>query len=73
MTDWQDIETAPKDGTCIRLRYRDSLGYFGGGVRTSWDGAGWVINTDHGQIPIGPLPPTHWRPAPEPPMDGEQP
>ena len=68
MTDWQPIETAPKDGTNILLVNRRGLmatGLWMAGIR----GRGWFLrggtkpdtffNDHHG--------PTHWMPLPPPP------
>ena len=66
MSDWRPIETAPKDGTEVRLlcpggedrgHYDDYNGRFPG----EWSIPGeWSTRHGHGE-------PTHWMPLPEPP------
>jgi hypothetical protein len=62
MTDWQPIETAPRDGTeiivCRRFEGRKFMGV------VMWDGRYWTI--DYG-FPFYFDNPTHWMPLPEPP------
>lgn len=69
MTDWQPIETAPKDGTCILV-----CDYFGTAI-ASWQVPGeeaaaegceptWLA---HSQECEEYLDPTYWQPLPEPP------
>jgi len=68
MTDWQDIATAPRDGTKV-------LGYCRGGDwmaviwcepgTTSWQGRPFWSNVRE-QVD-----PTHWSPLPAAPKDGE--
>lgn len=59
MSDWQPIETAPKDGTVIDLWSRD----FGRLTDEWWDieDQCWALS--------GIARPTHWMPIPEPPND----
>jgi hypothetical protein len=79
MSQWMDIETAPKDGTVI-LVYAEqgmSMSDFGlediefNGMHVAvWDaygGGAWVIASypDMGDVVTGD--PTHWRPLPPPP------
>ena len=60
-TDWQPIETAPKDGTVIQLfdpdHFKESSGQFMGNYDEGWysEHYDWILN------------PTHWMPLPEPP------
>ena len=61
MDTWQPIETAPKDGTHIRLRFRDAFGYYDGHGEDSWSGTGWVAHTPHGLVKVKALA-THWKP-----------
>lgn len=72
MTEWQDIRTAPKDGTEILL-FID--GFYPKRVIARWYGpwSNWMV----GAFPndpareeyhrIGAKVPTHWMPLPEPP------
>lgn len=69
-TDWQPIETAPKDGTVFIA------------ASTLADGASWVFGTaswrnswPHGFVERGTLATgwTHWMPLPEPPVQVNQP
>ena len=74
MTDWQPIETAPKDGTPIRLwsrlgefEWRSREGYWNGGWRKRWE-----TLSIHGRSLA--LNPTHWQPLHAPTVrtpDGE--
>lgn len=61
MTDWQPIETAPKDGARI-------LGTDGHSVEVIYNarGTGWFNQS--AEISMWRVfPPTHWMPLPEPP------
>jgi len=62
MTEWQPIETAPKDGDSVLTwdGERVDMAHWS----TFGDGPGcWVVdNTDVG------IKPTHWMPRPEPPV-----
>lgn len=64
MTDWQPIETAPKDGELLAW-VRTAAG---GRVATiEWCGGQWVESYDlAGWMPK--YGPTHWMPLPEPPV-----
>ncbi|MBN9600695.1 MAG: hypothetical protein J0G28_13625 [Afipia sp.] len=63
MSGWQDIATAPKDGTFVLLHHadwpNDVEGFWHRGTKS------WSANT---RIPdlenrvVGPEPPTHWKP-----------
>ena len=63
LTQWQPIETAPRDGSGF-------LGY----VRKDWiegfywTGAEWAYLSDSDLIPTGRKQPTHWMPLPAPPV-----
>ena len=66
MSDWQDISTAPKDGTRLLLWMREwaapSTGQYYGessGWGMFWDGAMYRFQ------------PTHWMPLPAPPHSKE--
>lgn len=65
MAGWQPIETAPKDGTRVKLRFATGLDEEGT-FRTTYGGEWHVKSFTH-------LPwanePTHWMPLPEPPAD----
>lgn len=64
---WQDIETAPKDGTDI-LGYTPRNGHM---WRTNWVeiylNADNTFNQPHWSCGIYTYQPTHWRPLPTPP------
>lgn len=62
MSDWQPIETAPKDGTSVLIYGGNPLGPL---IARSWGGSVW----SDGSFP-GVTDPTHWQPLPEPPEDG---
>ena len=77
MTDWQPIETAPRDGTKIILYVEGSVveGHFD-------DHYGWGDDTEAEKWRVVSLPfhgcdccshpnalPTHWHPLPAPPKD----
>jgi hypothetical protein len=62
MTEWQPIETAPKDGTKI-IVYRPNAEYqpiVGVDYWSKELGNVWANSNEHRQ-------PTHWMPLPEPP------
>lgn len=63
MTEWQPIETAPKDGTAIWV---SAVGV-GEPVRTVQHWYGEWVNIYNGDS-IG-WEPTHWMPLPAPPLD----
>ena len=82
MTDWQPIETAPKDGTAVLVMRNTWPGIRGGrarrcdGINTvvaEWwanesGGSGaWICYMGLTQDPKCPFEPTHWMPLPEPP------
>jgi hypothetical protein len=73
MSEWQPIETAPKDGTKILLGYFPDPVYEGASVMRSWEVAFWhgihrkwcgreLLNSE------GYFSPTHWMPLPEYPL-----
>ena len=75
MTEWQPIETAPKDGTPMLLFYPILGVCFG-----CWDHIGtadWWIADSVGEDPSGwrcpyqedDMEPTHWMPLPAPPKE----
>lgn len=64
MSEWQPIETAPKDGTHVLMYRRQDISeawwqkkFIGEGYE--WGGTGWAYPDF--------APPTHWMPLPEPP------
>ncbi len=60
--DWQDIATAPRDGTHMLVT---GMGYWEQFWAVAyWDGEAWRQQDDDGASLI---PPTHWRPLPAPP------
>ena len=68
MSEWQSIETAPKDGTLF-LGYRDSDGCVREAYRVQRDDCEmWCFGGSSGAENIAPwLKPTHWMPLPPPP------
>ncbi len=61
MTDWQSIESAPRDGTWCIVHYNDKCSP----IITFYDEecfSGWAH-----QDRMGGNTPTHWMPLPEPP------
>ena len=79
MSEWQPIETAPKDGIAVLL-YAEREGWEGmprivcglyGGLGPRWTiyGCG---PTRHGEQWLDTCVPTHWMPLPEPPKDTDQ-
>lgn len=61
MTDWQPIETAPKDGTPILVWIDDHV------AEVEWDEDGWIGVWEDISSSSGDDYPTHWMPLPEPP------
>lgn len=71
MTDWQPIETAPKDGRQFYCGwfYRGRFIYEIGKVRTWESGQSSVVHGRSSHL----IYPTHWMPLPPPPTeDNEQ-
>jgi hypothetical protein len=69
MSDWQPIETAPKDGTAILAYYPDKAGFTARQdvvpvFWSGWGGGVWENSTSGGK-PF--QQPTHWMPLPGPP------
>lgn len=66
MTDWQPIETAPKDGedTILFWDGKVVVGFFLDNSRTARPWKGWRL---HAGSAWPPGYPTHWMPLPEPP------
>jgi hypothetical protein len=73
MSEWQPIETAPKDGRVV-IAYQPG-GVYGNGISypasvgtTYWRDAD-SLNPGHWTGPYNPRDyPTHWMPLPEPPV-----
>ena len=73
--EWQPIETAPKDGRMIMLRAHSEKWQ----GPAYWDGMTWIcFRVPKDGFPAGHTflwafnaGPTHWRPLPAPPKDGE--
>ena len=64
MTDWQDISTAPRDGTRCNLKFRDAAGsYEGKGVYFLHDEGKWIRIDPPTLVKARP---THWREAKPP-------
>jgi len=71
---WQDIETAPRDGTTILAHYPSKVGYVArqdiAPIHWSgWGGGVWE-NSNSGMKPSDQ--PTHWMPLPPSPNPGSQ-
>jgi len=76
---WQSIETAPKDGTRIRLGHelvpgfatKDPHGF--GAVSGTWEGERWALSSffiiPGGRYGLMTEAPTHWQPLPTPPQE----
>lgn len=67
MSDWQTIDTAPKDGERFLASHEKS-----GVIHISWHGKtshiplyGWCVGDDPEDIDL--WTPTHWMPLPSPP------
>jgi hypothetical protein len=70
MSEWQPIETAPKDGAEILLGFAGEKWIVQGrwvGDYKARDGAWWALNNDPTDAWGGELYPTHWMPLPSPP------
>ncbi len=68
MSEWQPIETAPRDGTHVIVAYDEIVGE----ARFDDEGgphAGWYWTDQHWTDAVGgeAFYPTHWQPLPEPP------
>jgi hypothetical protein len=68
MSEWQDIRTAPKDGSFI-IAAKESVfpafevTRFPYPLKQRWNGKKWEADDGHVYAPQ----PTHWQPLPEPP------
>lgn len=69
---WQDIATAPRDGTlvqlyCARAELPVSVGYYENTAGIPWESADrWVMFEMDGMVSA--FMPTHWRPLPAAPQ-----
>jgi hypothetical protein len=62
--EWQDIASAPKDGTLCALRFRDPLGVYESLLpHFLHDDGLWYLYEPPTQLKMRP---THWKPAPPP-------
>ncbi len=79
MSDWQPIETAPKDGStillCVSNSEREPVIVTGLWVTEAMDWSGWPITEPtwrevwcHFQLASDGDNPTHWMPLPTPPQ-----
>lgn len=74
MSDWQPIQTAPKDGTPILLGWNNvagrdvAIGQFGSAAE--FEGVWGFIDAVFDFVPLDPQP-THWVPLPPPPGDAD--
>ena len=66
MSEWQPIETAPKDGKYI-LAVRNAVGHRAVTVIVFDEVLGWVGRTVEDEKKMVKYQPTHWMPLPEPP------
>lgn len=75
MTEWQPIETAPRDGTLIIIaykvfgRYRVYPASYGVGGFVDSDFAWGILDHDGSTNAVKTGEPTHWMPLPEPPEE----
>jgi hypothetical protein len=76
MSEWQDIETAPRDGTTVLLALAQTRTYAGevwaafwhDGSKNHWRREGWYDEVDREHLLIAkPVQPDFWMPFPEPP------
>jgi len=73
---WQDISTAPKDGTYV-IVYQTGV-WEPSQTICCWDGSwgddGWWMCCDgkDPEIPLRGPDPTHWQPLPPPPLNTEE-
>lgn len=64
MTEWQPIETAPKDGRWILTWTTDISHAFSPYLVVRWKGNEWCYEAGKDFFA-----PTHWTPLPEPPKE----
>ena len=68
MSEWQPIETAPRDGTFVLL-FLPHIETVRTGYWSHMTGKGWMINwaSTYRTSVDGPV--THWQPLPDPPAE----
>lgn len=75
MSEWQPIETAPKDGSSVLL-WSEAWDMSWGVVIGSYDAGAWVTSegqtADDDEDEFGSIAPTHWMPLPPPPSPATQ-
>lgn len=73
--DWQDIDSAPKDGSMF-LAYNPFMGVYSTSYTIGWKKTDGTIDMEYRGFPCGQssgmlgrwdCQPTHWMPLPEPP------
>lgn len=73
MSEWQPIETAPRDGTVVLVCGHGSAGYYVADAKWDTDEEAWCLfdqpSDDHVWPSHGH---THWMPLPEPPKEQHQ-
>jgi hypothetical protein len=67
MSEWQPIETAPKDGTRVIARQGFTVDTMFWSKRIWAGGGGWVSDICRSETYV--YSPTHWMPLPDPPQD----
>jgi hypothetical protein len=70
MTEWQPIDTAPKNGTGIIVFYYPKAGM----AFAFWDGEDFLeVSVASGIVGVAKqYKPTHWMPLPAPPKKGDE-
>jgi hypothetical protein len=75
MSEWQPIETAPKDGSWIILWAKDHLEHFGDYPDKSleywvarWSNNAWRWYNQDDEVVCNDYEMTHWMPLPDPPQ-----
>lgn len=72
MSEWQPIETAPKDGTGILVSFFNFNGLHSF-IALAWyseSEEGWRAMSEHGYGPMDTVEPNFWMPLPAPPIKG---
>jgi len=65
MSEWQPIDTAPRDGTIVLAAQGSTIDTMFWTMSAWADGGGWVNNINRSDTYV--FDPTHWMPLPEPP------